>query len=37
MRAIQVGEFGGPEVLKLMDDVPVPKPEEEQVGKTLSA
>ncbi|XP_027729827.1 quinone oxidoreductase [Vombatus ursinus] len=31
MRAIRVFEFGGPQVLKLRCDVPVPEPEENQV------
>ncbi|XP_072505960.1 quinone oxidoreductase isoform X2 [Notamacropus eugenii] len=31
MRAIRVFEFGGPQVLKLQTDVPVPQPEENQV------
>ncbi|XP_018608828.2 quinone oxidoreductase isoform X1 [Scleropages formosus] len=31
MRAIRVSEFGGPSVLKLCTDVPVPKPAQKQV------
>jgi len=31
MRAIRVLQFGGPEVLQLADNVPVPKPEDSQV------
>lgn len=31
MRAIRVSEFGGPEVLKLIKDVPVPQASEGQV------
>ncbi|XP_068949450.1 quinone oxidoreductase-like isoform X1 [Petaurus breviceps papuanus] len=31
MRAIRVFEFGGPDVLKLQKDIPVPEPEENQV------
>lgn len=32
MRAIRVHQFGGPEVLKLETNVPVPKPAAGQVG-----
>lgn len=31
MRAVRVFEFGGPEVLKLQSDVPLPVPKENQV------
>ncbi|XP_067845889.1 quinone oxidoreductase [Heptranchias perlo] len=31
MRAVRVSEFGGPAVLKLQSDIPVPKPSENQV------
>lgn len=31
MRAIRVTEFGGPQVLKLETNVPVPRPSEDQV------
>ncbi len=31
MRAIRIGEWGGPEVLELVDDVPVPEPGEHEL------
>ena len=31
MRAIRVSQFGGPEVLKIVTDVPVPRPQDKQV------
>uniref|UniRef100_UPI00398EB69F quinone oxidoreductase isoform X1 n=2 Tax=Pristiophorus japonicus TaxID=55135 RepID=UPI00398EB69F len=31
MRAVQISEFGGPAVLKLQSDIPVPKPSKSQV------
>src|SRR5687768_12342524 len=31
MRAIRIGEWGGPEVLELVDDVPVPAPGEHEL------
>ena len=33
MKAIRVNQFGGPEVLKLATDVPLPKPQAGQVGR----
>ena len=36
MKAIRVSEFGGPEVLKLLSDVPVPTPGRRQVRTPLS-
>lgn len=33
MRAVRVFEFGGPEVLRLQADVPIPSPEDAQVGE----
>lgn len=35
MRAIRVTEFGGPQVLKVETNVPVPRPSEDQVYNTL--
>ena len=32
MKAVRVSEFGGPEVLKLLSDVPVPTPGRRQVS-----
>src|SRR5215204_5909963 len=31
MRAIQIAEWGGPEVLELVDDAPMPEPSDDQV------
>ena len=32
MRAVRVSQFGGPEVLKIESNVPVPKPENNEVS-----
>lgn len=31
MRAIVIKEFGGPEVCKLVDNLPIPEPNDDQV------
>src|SRR5829696_6132594 len=37
MRAIRIGEWGGPEVLELVEDAPVPEPDDQQVLVRVSA
>jgi hypothetical protein len=33
MRGISVREFGGPEVLKISTNIPIPEPKDDQVKK----
>lgn len=35
MKGISIKEFGGPEVCKLYDNLPIPEPNDNQVGRLI--
>jgi hypothetical protein len=36
MKGVSIKEFGGPEVCKLFDNLPIPEPNDNQVGRLVA-